>query len=85
MIGLPISCASPDEPRFSQADADALSEQCGAPNGWIIVHEDGDIQFEPPLNADYDVSACLLNGIEDAGVTKIGFVGNEKYPESEEQ
>jgi len=28
---------------------------------------------------EYKEAACVLNGIKNAGVTKIGFVGNEKY------
>lgn len=38
-----------------------------------------ELQFEPEANASYDLSAQVLNIIKASGVTKFGFVGNEKY------
>ena len=38
-----------------------------------------ELQFEPEANASYDLSAAVLNIIKGSGVTKFGFVGNEKY------
>lgn len=38
-----------------------------------------ELQFEPEPNASYDLSARVLNVIKVSGVTKFGFVGNEKY------
>jgi biopolymer transport protein ExbD len=38
-----------------------------------------ELQFEPEPNASYDLSAKVLNIIKHSGVTKFGFVGNEKY------
>jgi biopolymer transport protein ExbD len=38
-----------------------------------------ELQFEPEPNASYDLSAQVLNIIKQSGVTKFGFVGNEKY------
>ena len=38
-----------------------------------------ELQFEPEGNASYDLSAKVLNIIKASGVTKFGFVGNEKY------
>jgi len=38
-----------------------------------------ELQFEPEPNASYDLSAKVLNIIKISGVTKFGFVGNEKY------
>ncbi|HEY6814740.1 MAG TPA: biopolymer transporter ExbD [Croceibacterium sp.] len=38
-----------------------------------------ELQFEPEANASYDLSAKVLNMIKQSGVTKFGFVGNEKY------
>jgi biopolymer transport protein ExbD len=38
-----------------------------------------ELQFEPEPNAAYDLSAKTLNIIKGSGVTKFGFVGNEKY------
>ena len=76
------SCAhEPDG--FSQADADAIVAKCNAPQGVLWVEDGGAVRFEPPLDMDYDASVCLLDEIKDAGVTKFGFVGNEKAPEPE--
>jgi biopolymer transport protein ExbD len=38
-----------------------------------------ELQFEPEANASYEASARALNIIKASGVTKFGFVGNEKY------
>ena len=38
-----------------------------------------ELQFEPEAQAAYDLSAKVLNIIKGSGVTKFGFVGNEKY------
>lgn len=38
-----------------------------------------ELQFEPEPNASYNVSSQVLNIIKASGVTKFGFVGNEKY------
>lgn len=38
-----------------------------------------ELQFEPEALASYDISAKVLQTIKSSGVTKFGFVGNEKY------
>jgi len=38
-----------------------------------------ELQFEPEALASYDISARVLQTIKGSGVTKFGFVGNEKY------
>ena len=38
-----------------------------------------ELQFEPEADAGYLLSAQVLNVIKGSGVTKFGFVGNEKY------
>jgi len=38
-----------------------------------------ELQFEPEALASYDISARVLQDIKASGVTKFGFVGNEKY------
>jgi biopolymer transport protein ExbD len=38
-----------------------------------------ELQFKPDSHASYDVSVEVLNVIRDSNVTKLGFVGNEKY------
>ena len=38
-----------------------------------------ELQFQPDANASYDASARTLNTIKASGVSKFGFVGNERY------
>lgn len=38
-----------------------------------------ELQFEPDAQASYELSAQVLNIIKGSGVSKFGFVGNEKY------
>lgn len=38
-----------------------------------------ELQFEPDANASYNSSARTLATIEASGVTRFGFVGNERY------
>lgn len=38
-----------------------------------------ELQFEPEANASYDLSANVLNIIKGSGISKFGFVGNERY------
>ena len=38
-----------------------------------------ELQFEPEAQASYDLSAKVLQLIKASGVTKFGFVGNERY------
>ncbi len=40
-----------------------------------------ELQFEPEALASYSLSARVLQGIKASGVTKFGFVGNDKYRE----
>ena len=40
-----------------------------------------ELQFEPEANASYDLAAKVTNAIVDSGVTRFGFVGNERYRE----
>ena len=39
-----------------------------------------ELQFLPSIDAPYDKSAAVLRVIQQSGVTKFGFVGNEKDP-----
>ena len=38
-----------------------------------------ELQFEPDANASYDLSSRVLNIIKGSGITKFGFVGNERF------
>ena len=45
----------------------------------LTVEPEPELQFEPEANASYELSAKVLQIIKGSGVTKFGFVGNEKY------
>ncbi|ANY19131.1 Biopolymer transport protein ExbD [Tsuneonella dongtanensis] len=45
------------------------------------IQPEPELQFEPDQQASYDLSIRVLNVIKGSGVTKFGFVGNEKYRE----
>jgi biopolymer transport protein ExbD len=43
------------------------------------MNPEPELQFEPEALASYEITARVLNDIKNSGVTKFGFVGNEKY------
>lgn len=45
------------------------------------IEPEPELQFEPEPFASYELSAEVLDIIKISGVTKFGFVGNEKYRE----
>ena len=45
----------------------------------VDMKPEPELQFEPEANASYELSAAVLNIIKKSGVTKFGFVGNERY------
>ncbi|MEE4201107.1 ExbD/TolR family protein [Erythrobacter sp.] len=45
------------------------------------IDPEPELQFEPEALASYDLSAKVLQIIKISGVSKFGFVGNEKYRE----
>ncbi|MDG6080034.1 biopolymer transporter ExbD [Erythrobacter litoralis] len=46
-----------------------------------LLDPEPELQFEPDALASYDRSARVLEIIKASGVTKFGFVGNERYRE----
>lgn len=45
------------------------------------LRSEPELQFEPEANASYDLAAKVIDTIVDSGVTRLGFVGNERYRE----
>jgi biopolymer transport protein ExbD len=45
----------------------------------LLLEVEPELQFEPNAMASYQTSARVLNTIKASGITKFGFVGNEKY------
>ena len=48
-------------------------------NATKSIDPEPELQFESEPQASYDLSAQVLNIIKQSGVSKFGFVGNEKY------
>ncbi len=67
---------------FTQAEADAITAKCKAPEGMLRVKR-GQLTLWPVGNPDYDASLCILQEIKASGKSKFGFVGNEKIETSE--
>jgi len=51
----------------------------------ILLHEttrfpiEPELQFEPEALASYDLTAKVLSTVKRSGVSRFGFVGNERY------
>ena len=45
----------------------------------LTINPEPELQFEPEAQASYEISARVLQIIKASGVTKFGFVGNERY------
>ena len=45
----------------------------------VAMAVEPELQFEPEPQASYDLAAKVLQIIKASGVTKFGFVGNERY------
>jgi biopolymer transport protein ExbD len=60
---------------ISQGDLVTILQQS------LNMNPEPELQFEPEPFASYDLSAKVLQTIKNSGVTKFGFVGNEKYRE----
>lgn len=45
----------------------------------LNMNPEPELQYEPEAQASYDKSAKTLEIIKASGVTKFGFVGNERY------
>ena len=43
------------------------------------IQPEPELQFEPEALASYEISVRVLDIIKASGVTKFGFVGNERY------
>ncbi|TMM48105.1 ExbD/TolR family protein [Qipengyuania marisflavi] len=43
------------------------------------INPEPELQFEPEPLASYEIAANVLQVIKASGVTKFGFVGNERY------
>ena len=60
-------------------DAVSQGQLVGALRETMRFRVEPELQFEPEASASYDLSAKVLNVIKGSGVTRFGFVGNERY------
>ncbi len=70
---------TPDGQILWNAETISQGELVGNLQQSLTFAVEPELQFEPEANASYDLSAKVLNIIKASGVTKFGFVGNEKY------
>ena len=45
----------------------------------VAMDPEPELQFEPEPDSSYELAARVLNIIKASGVTRFGFVGNERY------
>jgi hypothetical protein len=60
-------------------EAARIERECGLKNGTIKVTGD-QIRLEPSPDEAYERVDCALERLKRAGLTKLGFVGNEMNP-----
>lgn len=70
---------TPQDEIFWNGEPITRSEVIGNLATSLQLAVEPELQFEPEANASYDLSAKILNDIKVSGVTRFGFVGNEKY------
>ena len=70
---------SPEGEILWNGDAINQSQLVRNLNVTLNMQPEPELQFEPDANASYDLSVKVLNVIKASGVTKFGFVGNDKY------
>jgi len=70
---------TPDDQILWNAVPINQNELVGNLQASLAMAVEPELQFEPEANASYDLSVKVLNVIKGSGVTKFGFVGNEKY------
>ncbi|MEC9068409.1 MAG: biopolymer transporter ExbD [Pseudomonadota bacterium] len=89
-MDLPRDCAAVD-PTVNRLTIDGVDRL--AWNGSIVgeshlaallvaardLPQERELRFEPAASASYRASARVLRLVERSGVTRFGFVGNEKY------
>ena len=61
------------------AEPITLGTLVGQLEGTLAMQPEPELQFEPEALASYELSVNVLRVIKQSGVTKFGFVGNEKY------
>ncbi|MGB3739633.1 MAG: biopolymer transporter ExbD [Pontixanthobacter sp.] len=66
---------------FWNGDPISVGEMVSYLDATKSISPEPELQFEPEPFASYELSAEVLDIIKVSGVTKFGFVGNEKYRE----
>lgn len=70
---------TPDDQILWNGDPLSRGELVGNLQTSLDLAVEPELQFEPEANASYDLAAKILNDIKISGVTRFGFVGNDKY------
>lgn len=64
---------------FWNGESVTIGQMSGLLRDTRLMDIEPELQFEPDPMAGYAASTRALNTIDASGVTKFGFVGNEKY------
>jgi hypothetical protein len=69
----------------TQAKLDAMSDACRAPRTWLKHRGGEEVQFQPSPDAKYETVDCVLGKLKESLLPlKMGFVGNERYGDEQE-
>jgi hypothetical protein len=77
-----VGCADPIAPiettagKLTQAQVDAIVQQCGGQPGMAIVRE-GKLIIQPSKNLS--ITACVLKALQATGQTTLPAVANERH------
>jgi len=79
-VVLVSGCAATTE--LAQSQFDAIADKCGLPRSALKLRGKDELQFQPPQDTKYEAVDCTLTELKAIKFPiKIGFVGNELYPE----
>jgi hypothetical protein len=60
-----------------------MADRCGASHDMLELVGTYELQLHPKPDTHYKVVDCLLGELKSSGIPfKLGFVGNEAYPEN---
>jgi hypothetical protein len=64
-----------------QASVNAIADACGLPRSALRLVGDDELHMQPPVDAKYESVDCALTQLKKIPALKLGFVGNEYYPD----
>jgi hypothetical protein len=80
MIGLAMMlavAATPQRPKLSKREIDAISKRCATPKRWVRQNRGG-VYLDTGPNAKYRQIGCVVFELQRRHIRLTGFVGNER-------